>query len=481
MNSNDIKPLDTVSGEPSPMNTNAFLNRLWEQISRRRLILPGETVLCAVSGGADSLCLLHALAALAQRFGFTVTAASFDHQIRPESAEDIRLVRETCQTWGLPCHTGSENVPAAAAAVKQGLEATARELRYAFLEETAQRIGADRIATAHTADDNAETVLLHLLRGSGLKGLGGIPPTRGRIIRPLLWTSREEVEAYCAAVGISYVTDATNADERYTRNYLRRQVLPLLKARNPHLLTTLGRTAETLRRDSAYLDAQAREKLAAAQRQETGIAYPVRELLTMDEALSSRVVQAMAEQLVPGTALTVAQRELLLDLCRSEKPGAEHRLNHALTAHREYERLVLRVRAAQEETGTKEQTEAQTELCSVTLFPGQTVTFHGRLLTCREAICPPGHFNQKTCYYLRPVPELLLRAPQRGDHITLPGRPGKRLKKLFTDEKIPRHQRPQQIVLEAENRVAALDGWGADQAFLPEPGQPCWCVTSEAQ
>jgi tRNA(Ile)-lysidine synthase len=447
-------------------NPRALENRLWEHITASGMIHKGETVLCAVSGGADSMCLLRLLCALSGRYGFAVEAATFDHRIRPEGKQDADFVRRCCERWGIPCHCGSGDVPAAAAERGRGLEETARSLRYAFLEDTACKIGAHRIATAHNADDNAETLLLHLLRGSGLRGLGGIDPVRGRLIRPLLGVSREEIEIYCAATHTPYVEDATNADTAYTRNYLRHQVLPLLRERNPNLLTTLGRTAESLRRDSEFLENEAQRCFRSAERRKSGISYGAEELLSLPEALQMRLVQRMAETLRPGTVLSAAQRENVLELCRSPRPSAACRLSGNLWARREYEEIVLSL-----ETG-----EAEPE--KRLLHTGESVRFHGRVLTCQEAICPEGKFNQAHVYYLRRGEELLLRSPFPGETITLPRRPRKAVKDLLSEAKLPRHLRSQAIVLEQEGRLAALDGFGADILYLPKPGERCRKITS---
>ncbi len=447
-------------------NPRAMEHRVWEAISREKMIFSGEKVLCAVSGGADSMALLHLLHRLSERFGFALEAASFDHCIRPEGAEDVRFVERRCAAWGVPCHLGRSDVPAAAREAGTGLEETARKLRYAFLEETADAVGAQRIATAHNADDNAETLLLHLLRGSGLKGLGGIAPVRGRVIRPLLGVSRAEIEAYCASCGISFVTDDTNADTAYTRNYLRHEVLPLLRSKNPRLLTTLNRTARSLRRDSACLEAEAERLFQSARRGPDRVGLGAEALLALPEALSLRLVQRMAEALLPGCVLSAVQRERVLELCRSERPSAACVLTGALTARREYGEIVLTVEPERRE---EEQ---------IALQCGEWVRFHGRLLSCEQALCPEGKFNQPHCFYLRPGGVLLLRAPRPGEHITLPNRPRKAVKTLLSEAKLPLHQRGMAIALEEEGVLCALDGFGADLRYLPKPGELCWNITS---
>lgn len=444
----------------------ALEKRVWEYMAAQDMLQRGDRVLCAVSGGVDSMVLLRLLHRLSRFHGFSVNAATFDHRIRPEGAGDVDFVLRCCEAWGIPCQAGSADVPAEAARARAGLEETARRLRYAFLEATADQIGADRIATAHNADDNAETVLLHLLRGSGLQGLGGIAPVRGRIIRPLLGVSRSEIESWCAATDTPHVEDATNADTAYTRNYLRHEVLPLLRERNPRLLTTLGRMAEGLRRDSAYLEGEAEKLLRLTRRAPGRISCPTEQLLSLPEALSLRLIQHMAAQLLPDTVLSAAQRERVLALCRSERPGAACVLTGALCARREYEEIVLTAEQNPEEEGF------------VTLQPGERVRFRGRVLTCEERRCPEGKFNQPHEYFLCPGEALLLRAPRPGEDITLPSRPRKAVKKLLSDAKVPRHLRGQVIALERAGRLAALDGFGADIHFLPKPGDLCWRITS---
>ena len=169
-------------------------------------------VLCAVSGGADSVYLLHRCLEGAAGHGYAVCAAHYDHGLRvEESGRDSRFVADMCRELGVECLTGRGDVRSYARERRLGTEEAARELRYAFLQEAAGKMGAQLIATAHNAGDNAETMLLALARGAGLRGLGGIPPRRGNIVRPMLAVTRAEVEEYLAARGIAHVEDSTNA------------------------------------------------------------------------------------------------------------------------------------------------------------------------------------------------------------------------------------------------------------------------------
>ena len=188
-------------------------------------MLPGEggSVLCALSGGADSMALLTVLERLAKERGFTLYAAHFNHQLRgEESQRDEDFVTDWCQKRGIQLEVGRGDVAKQAEEEGKGVEETARAMRYGFLTEAARTLEADKIATAHNADDNAETLLLHLVRGTGLDGLTGIPPVRGILIRPLLATPRQQIEAWLTQEGIPHVEDSSNQTDAYARNRLRR-------------------------------------------------------------------------------------------------------------------------------------------------------------------------------------------------------------------------------------------------------------------
>ena len=221
-----------------------MLNKLSEFIRRYSLIAPGDRVVCAVSGGADSVALLFAMYLQRENLGITLEAAHFNHCLRgQESDGDEAFVKELCDRYGIPLHLGSGQIVPG----KKGLEAAAREARYAFLRGL-----PGKIATAHTADDNAETVLLHLVRGTGLKGLGGIAPVNGNVIRPMLTVTRREVEAFLDEYALPHREDSTNSTDAFLRNRLRRNVMPLLVRENPSLAETMSAMALGLREDEGF-------------------------------------------------------------------------------------------------------------------------------------------------------------------------------------------------------------------------------------
>lgn len=293
-------------------------------------LLPWEgIVLCAVSGGADSMYLLCRL----RELGYAVAAAHYNHGLRgAESDRDEEFVRSFCRTHDIPFQCGRGDVRAYAGENHLSEEEAARELRYLFLERARESVNAAVIATAHNGDDNAETMILNLLRGTGLRGVAGIPPVRGHIVRPMLEVTREEVEAYLAERNIPHVEDSTNGLDVYTRNRLRHEVMPVLKALNPSFVQTAGRTAALLRRDSDYLDRQAADFIKAHGAKNS---LPVKELKALPEPVKSRVVRRMG-----GNRLSAVQTGSILAL----QPGGVADVA-GMRVGRTRERLVFDVRA----------------------------------------------------------------------------------------------------------------------------------------
>ncbi len=259
------------------------------------LSLPGDLshlpargrLVVGFSGGADSTALAHWLAGQVEPSRLVL--AHVNHQLRgEESHQDEAAARSFAEGLGLRFAVHRADVAALARERGEGLEAAGRRVRYAFFDALAPG-EEDRILTAHTADDNAETLLLHLCRGSGLGGLCGIPPVRGKVIRPFLAVTRREIEAYCAAHHLSYVTDSTNASPVYARNRVRAEVLPVLRDLYPGAVPAMGRAAALLREDAALLDALAGELLQRALRPE---GLHVRTLLAAPAPLRRRALKA---------------------------------------------------------------------------------------------------------------------------------------------------------------------------------------------
>ena len=300
------------------------MKTITDLISRYDMLPKGSRVLCAVSGGADSMALLHWMKQNEEKLEITVLAAHFEHGIRgEESLRDQRFVESFCRERDIPVFTGRGDVPVYASENGLGLEEAARDLRYAFLEEAAEQNHCDRIATAHNADDNAETVLLNLIRGAGTAGLSGIPPVRGIIVRPLLSTTREEIEQYLESNGIPHVEDSSNGTDACSRNLLRHHVMPVLKEINPAVERAVLRTGELLRVDEELLDELAESFIS---RHFDGESVPAKGLAALPGAVQSRVIR----RLCPERLGIVHTRDIMklatgTELAYLDVPGARIR------------------------------------------------------------------------------------------------------------------------------------------------------------
>lgn len=239
-------------------------------INRFRMLSPGDTVLVGVSGGPDSMALLYLLMDIKDEYGIGLKIAHLNHGFRKEAAEEAEFVRERAVSLGLEAVIRFIDVPSIKEREGLSSQEAAREARYAFFEEAAMEAGANKIALAHTSDDQAETVLIRLLRGSGPLGLSGIPPVRrmGRhesgvgsresiIIRPLIDCSRREIEGFLSERKIPFVTDSSNLKMDYMRNRVRMELIPFLEGYNPNIKETLTRTALLARQDNQFLDMEA--------------------------------------------------------------------------------------------------------------------------------------------------------------------------------------------------------------------------------
>lgn len=410
----------------------------------------GTAVLCAVSGGADSICLLHWLV----ERGCLVHAAHYNHQLRGDASDrDEAFVTELCRAWGVPLHVGRADVAAEAAARGQGMEETARAMRYAFLADTAKAVGAARIATAHTADDNLETILLHLTRGCGLRGLAGIPPRRGNIVRPFLETERAEIVAVLDARGIAYVQDASNADERFSRNRIRARVIPVLRGINEGVVANAARTARVVRAEDAYLD-----RLAARC-----------DLFTDNTPLAIRKAALLLRD-AGQDRYSEAHLRGIVALARGNAPSGTVHLPNGLTAVRSYGRITV----------TRDGAAAAP--APVTVHGPGRYRFGDWAVTVTAGICPEKNEKKADTFWLdcdRIVGEITLRARAGGDRIRLPGRRTKTLQRLFIAEKVPASERAGMPVLADARGVLAVCGLGAQEARMAAPGKAAWRIKTE--
>ena len=408
-----------------------MLNKMRKFLREYPMLISGDTVICALSGGADSVAMTFAFYLLKEELGITLEAAHFNHHLRgDESDRDEAFVRSFCDRYDIPLHGGSAEVRPG----KKGLEAAARDARYAFLRSL-----HGKIATAHTADDNAETVLLHLIRGTGLKGLGGITPIHGRIIRPMLSITRQDVEGFLEEWCLPHIEDSSNETDAFLRNRIRHHVMPLLKEENPKLGENLSRMALRLREDEECLSSWSNFDTLPS----------VEFLKAMHPALRSR---ALADFLVKSGVKEpedshIAQAEVLL---YSDRPSARASFPGGVTIARNYGKL--------EVTQQQDKLEERLLCC-----PGELV-LPGLRITCQPAEEP---VNTSDAFTVSARGEIRIRSRQSGDSIRLSGGT-KSLKKLFIDRKIPAAQRDQIPVVFDDTGILGVYSIGANLDRIPE-------------
>ena len=407
---------------------------------RWNLILPGETVLAAVSGGPDSLCLLHLLWTARDARQIRVAAAHLDHGLRgAESASEAVWVENWCRERDIVCHLGQEDVAAYALKHKQSKQEAARAVRYAFLERTAAAIGADKIATGHTQNDQVETVLANILRGTGLGGLRGIPAKRGPIVRPLIGVTRAEIEAYCTENGLSSRRDYSNdSPDHYTRNKLRLELLPKLRGDyNAQVDDALLRLSEIAGRDSDYLAAQAKTALADAilARDGGGLTLDRAALTALHPALLRYVVRQAIEE-TRGTSVGVTYVHLE-HVCGAVVSGSPAALALTLPSPRCTVRLT-----SQALTLTLAPKLATIGGVSAALpVPGEvTLPELGWTVAASWTETPGAVRIDADAVHL---PSLTVRNRRRGDKIEPLGMGGrhKKVSDIFTDAKVPSAER----------------------------------------
>jgi len=415
----------------------------------------GTRVLCAVSGGADSVALLHVLCSLPE---LTVLCAHFNHCLRGEESDrDEQFVEELCKKLGVPCFTGRSDVAAYAAAEGLGIEIAARRLRYAFLQETAEAQSCGRIATAHNADDNAETLLMHLLRGSGLKGLCGIPPVRGNIVRPLLNVPRSEIEEYLTEHALPHVEDSSNESDAYTRNRIRHQVMPLLRVMNGNVSGAFGAAAELLREDEQYLSDLAEAFLSENREGNTLL---VSGLLELPKPVAMRVLRNM---FVRDPAR--AHLDAVYALCGNSSPRASADVP-GMRVTKERGRLIFGDTAQLQTLPERE------------LRPGETVRLPeiGKYAVCRDTVFSKEIHNSFNTFFFhreKICGRIFITSRKSGDSVRLFGRGcTKTLKKLFAEAGLSPEQRALTPVIRDEAGVAAVCGFGTAERLSPLPGDP---------
>lgn len=427
------------------------------------MLLPGDTVLVALSGGADSVALLHVMLQFKTTLALeNVVALHVNHQLRGEESDrDEAFVRDLCSAWQVPLTVVRQNVALLAKKYGKGTEETGRDIRYAILEEAAEKIGPTcRIATAHTLSDNMETVLLHLCRGSGLHGLTGIPPVRGRIIRPLLHCTREEIENYCRMYTLSFVNDTTNNDPQFARNRVRSCIVPELYKINPQADIAMDRMIRQVTEADQFIRELATDILKRA---EAGEGRYCRTVLAGQHRAVKTAALYQAARLM-GASPEERHVEKLVKLL-TDKGGCT--LPGNIQARTIGEHLVfMKVAPAKE-----------TNFTVLMITPGQKYSICDRkfqFLLCSLEEVEKGQFVHKKYLknaldYDKLCGRLTIRSRQPGDAYHPAGRrAGKSLKKLFNEAHLSCETRKKIPIFWDEHGIVLVPGFGCDQRVKPD-------------
>jgi tRNA(Ile)-lysidine synthase len=429
--------------------------KMVKTIREYELLQPREKVLVACSGGADSVCLLHLLLELRESGLWEVCVGHFNHQLRPESGEDEAFVQELAMSHSLEYHAGSQDVMAYAKDACLNLEEAGRELRYAFLKETAARCGATKIATAHTLNDQTETFLMRLLRGSGLRGLAGIAPIRDDlIIRPMIQVERGEIVTYLSERNIEYRVDSSNLDRRYLRNRIRLDLLPRLQQDyESQIMLQIGRLTEIIRSEDEFLEhLVTNAEIATILEKDKQPALCVKMLSQQPPALQRRLIRRYLER-VRGNLRGISYENV--ETIRRLKNGKEFPLDEGFVLRR-YQGLIGLKPALSPSSDYTYHWDGSESLC----LAEQGIEISAS--TEEGADYGKHEFNDEAVavvnFNLLSLP-LVVRSRREGDRYRPLGAPGRsKLKEILRAKAIPVEERNQRPVFLSGEEIVWVQG-----------------------
>jgi tRNA(Ile)-lysidine synthase len=454
-----------------------FIDNVRKTIRNHGMLSPRDRVVVAVSGGPDSVCLLSVLKELTPEFDLALHVAHLDHRFRgEESASEARFVKELARKFGIPATVEAADVPTYCRERGLAPPAGAREVRYAFLSRVAREVNASRIATGHTASDQAETFLLRMLRGAGMSGLSSIPPVRENIVRPLIDVTREEVDEHLRQLGLPSASDPSNAKPVYTRNRIRLELLPALKRFNPRIVETIAAEAALLRDDEAVLRASVeREALTVTERCDGGVALMRDRFNALPLALRRRLLRWSAGLAgAPASALSRVQIEEALRFIETAQTGRSLRMPFGTIVERKYDRFLVR------RSSERFSFSLDIPVPGRAAVPELALEIEASLVETddsRDAAKTPSgkeaanYLWQAQFDYDKITAPLSLRNRRPGDRIRPAGMAGrsKKLQDLFTDRKLSQDERDRVPVLVSGDDILWVLGIRMDGRFLPGP------------
>lgn len=423
-------------------------NKVIKTIEKHGLITPGDRVLLALSGGSDSISLLHILNDLRDKFDFELFACHLNHSIRTEADSDERFVREICAKLRVECFVKKADVKAIAKAEKISEELAGRNERYAFFEEIMEKHNIDIVATAHNKNDVAETVLMHMMRGCGIDGLSGIPYKRGKIIRPLLDADKEEIEAFCRENNYKFVIDKTNSETLYTRNRIRHDLLPLIKREfNPNFIDTVAKNSANLTEDAQFLNDFAKDAYDEISENDK---ISVSAFNKQPKAIGQRIILLMYKRYSNDAKnLQAIHVENILSLLKKAKSGTKCDIPGKSIFTIEQDRAFFKKRDSKKDY-------------DYPLILDEDVYIEPIGVSVRLKKWE----NEKEKFFFDDTEHIHIRNRRRGDIFYPRGMSGKKkLSDYFTDCKIPLSQREILPIIAYKDDIAWVVGKRADRRF----------------
>lgn len=441
------------------MNDKDIIKTVRQTIAQFHMLEAGDKVIVGVSGGPDSVCLLDILRRLATEASFQLHVVHVNHGLRQEAQEEERYVEELCRQWSIPSTVFHEDIRAYADAEGCSVEEAGRNYRYQCFEQVRKEQKGNRIAVAHHQNDRAETMLFHMVRGTGMKGLAGIPAVRGSVIRPLFQINRQEIMEYLTAKQIRYYTDSSNASNEYSRNRIRNQVMPILDAMNGQAVTHMAAASDAAVEYWNYVEMEAiREEKTCVQVCGDKLLIRTENFQNYAPLLQRHIIYRTMLRMC-GTARDLEQihveqvRQLF-----EKQSGKQIRLPYAMLAERIYDGVQLRHGQAITCPAEKEWEPVYLEIPGITRIPGVGT------IACKRMPMQKDVEISKKCYtkvfdYDKISEALLIRTPQPGDYLIADAQGNrKKLSRYFIDSKLLREERQQIPVLAIGDKICWIIG-----------------------
>jgi tRNA(Ile)-lysidine synthase len=441
-----------------------IVNKAAATVKKYSMLSGGEKILIGLSGGPDSVCLFHVLNNMKDKFALDLNATYIDHGLRPgETDMEIAFCKKLCENLNIPFVTKSIDVKTYAREQKMNMQEAARQLRYKIFDEVSYEINARKIALGHTADDQAETLLMRLFRGSGPTGLSGIPPVRKNIIRPLIEIERKEIERFLDDLKIDFITDSSNTKKDYLRNKIRLSLVPMIKEFNPDITKTLSKTASIFRDEEKYFEILVTKTLMKliSRKTDSRVELFLTPFEIMDKAIIRRVLRRVIDETRGLRGISFIHIEDIIDLIKNGRPGDRIYLPGGIRVIKEYSTLNLT-------------SEPPVILNTYNLtVPGETVLKEAGVLikaSVTEAPFEASASRPQAYSALFDADKLILpliARPRKNGDFFFPLGFGKRkkLQDFFVDEKVPRDERGRIPLITSEEDIIWVLGYRGDERF----------------